>query len=206
MPRPKILLVAVALSMLSSVALSRPQTPQAQIGQPAPNFTLRDLDGNARRLSELKGKTVVLHWINPACPFIVRIYERGVVSRTLAQMKLLGADVVMVAIDSTGNIAEEEVIDRNRRFLATHEIDIPVLIDHDGRVGRQYGARTTPHMFVIDGQGILRYHGEFTNDPSCRKSDSINRVVNALKQLKNGETVSPDTVRPWGCSIKYGGK
>jgi peroxiredoxin len=179
----------------------------AAIGEPAPSWTLKDTKGNSHSLADFKGKTIVIEWTNPDCPYIVGVYSRKVVENTIKSMKEMGDDYVYLAINSTANKPKSDVIAGNDKFLKEHKVDVPVLIDYDGTVGKAYGAKTTPHMYVIDGEGILRYHGAFTDDPRGRKGDdAMNYVLNALKQMKEGETVAPDHARQWGCSVKYARK
>ncbi|MHC4947504.1 MAG: redoxin family protein [Planctomycetota bacterium] len=204
-------LAALGLSaaVLSATAALAPlgDEAQAKVGEAAPSFTLTDLDGNEHSLADFKGKIIVLEWTNPGCPYIVGCYGKGVVGNTLEKMKQMGDDLVYLGINSTGNMAEDDVIKMNAKFLEENKVDIPVLVDHDGTVGRMYGARTTPHTFVIDRDGVLRYQGAYTDDPRGKKGDeAMNYVLNAIEQIENGETVSPDYVKPWGCSVKYTGK
>lgn len=185
------------------LAAADPPGATARIGEPAPAFALEGIDGAQHRLADHEGKIVVLQWINADCPFIVNVFRGGVVKRTLQAITSSGDDVVFLAVDSTANKPREEVIEGDRAFLERYELDFPVLVDYDGAVGKQYDARTTPQVFVIDREGILRYHGEFTDDPTGRKPDSKNRVVTAVQQIRAGQPVNPSFVRPWGCSVKY---
>lgn len=176
----------------------------AKIGEKAPAWKLTDLDGKTHELKDFKGKNIVLEWTNPDCPYIVGVYDKGVVKETLDGMKEMGENFVYIAVNSTANKPMEEVKKINVDFLKKHEIKLPVVMDYDGKVGKAYGAKRTPHMFVIDGEGILRYHGEFTDDQGSRKAPNhTNRVLVALTQIAAGETVTPDNVREWGCSVKY---
>jgi peroxiredoxin len=176
----------------------------AKIGEKAPAWKLTDLDGKTHELKDFKGKNVVLEWTNPDCPFIVAVYEKGVVKETLDAMKKMGDDFVYIAVNSTANKPMEEVKKINVDFLKKHETKLPVVMDYDGKVGKAYGAKRTPHMFVIDGEGVLRYHGAFTDDQGSRKAPNhTNYVLGALKQIAAGETVTPDHVREWGCTVKY---
>jgi alkyl hydroperoxide reductase subunit AhpC len=108
-------------------------------------------------------------------------------------------------VNSTGVMPKDKVVEQSRQLVTSAGLAqrVPVLVDHDGAVGHAYGARTTPHVFVIDGKGILRYAGAYTNDPRGRDKDATNYVVNALTQIAVGDTVSPDQTDPWGCGVKY---
>jgi peroxiredoxin len=186
----------------------------AKVGEAAPAFTLKDTKGTEHKLSDFAGKTVVIEWFNPDCPFCRGVYDNGVVKKTLDELKTIDPSVVYLAINSTakgmnGPVSKQDVIATSDKFLAEHNMtQIPVLIDHEGTVGHAYGAKTTPHMFIIDGKGTLRYAGAFTDDPKGDKKDkpTTNYVVNAVKQIKAGETVSPDSTKSWGCGVKYADK
>ena len=194
-------LVALALTAAAGQAQ---EAVKAKVGEKAPAWTMTDLDGKTHELKNFKGKHVVLEWTNPECPYIVGVYEKGVVRYTLAEMKKMGDNFVYIAVNSTSNKPKEEVMKINREFLKKNEVTVPVVMDYSGAVGKAYGAKRTPHMFVIDAEGVLRYHGAFTDDAGSSKgTESTNHVLNALKQIAAGETVTPDHVREWGCSVKY---
>ena len=173
---------------------------KAEIGKEAPDFTLKDIDGKEHKLSDLKGKNVVLQWINPQCPVCVRVVSDGLVEKMRKDLKALDKDVVHLAINSTHTMSNEDSV----KYLKEHGLeDLVALDDSEGTVGRAYGAKTTPHLYVIDAKGVLRYNGAIDDDPSGRKSDRINYAVNALRQIVAGETVIPETTKPYGCSVKY---
>lgn len=197
--------LGVALLSLTA-ALAPIGDDHAKLGEKAPEFKLSDLDGKQHSLTDFAGKTVVLEWTNPSCPYIVGSYQSGVVADTVSAMKKMGDDYVYIAINSTARgVTKEGVIRQNTAFLTEHGVDIPVLVDFEGEVGHMYGAKTTPHVYVIDGDGVLRYNGAYTDDKSFSKDadDRTNYVLNALNQIAAGETVSPDYVKPWGCGVKY---
>lgn len=178
--------------------------PTIKIGQPAPDFTLTGADGKQVSLADHKGKFVVLQWINPDCPFCVRVMEDGVVSTTQAEAnKAAGEEVVWLFINSTHYMPPEGT----KTYLEKHKSDKPGLVDQAGTVGKLYDAKTTPHVYVIDPEGVLRYHGAINDDASGKNASSdkpVNHyVVSAITQIKAGETVAPDYVKPWGCSVKY---
>lgn len=191
--------VGLTLAALATAAAPAPDA-KAKVGEKAPAFELVDLDGKAHKLEDFKGKTLVLEWFNPGCPWCRKVYDDGVVKDTLAAMKKLGKDYVYVAVNSTANMAEDRVKTQSAEFLASHEIKIPVLMDYSGAVGKAYGARTTPHMYVIDGEGVLRYQGAFADRKDMK---GMNYVIGALEQIASGATVAPDATEPWGCSVKY---
>lgn len=209
--------LVTAIAGLGSAVTASPQMDKkadenskqkVKVGEKVPDFTLTDLDGKEYTLSDFKGKTIVLEWTNPSCPYIVGVYKHGIVENTLKKMKeLFGDDAVYLVVNSTANKPKEEVIKENRKFLKQHDIAVPVLIDYDGEVGKMFGAKHTPDMYVIDTDMTLRYFGGFTDDHRFQNTDEcMNYVVNALEQLDARETVSPDTARRWGCSVKYARK
>ena len=197
-------LIALALTAAAGQAQ---EAVKAKVGEKAPAWTMTDLDGTSHQLKDFKGKHVVLEWTNPECPYIVGVYEKGVVKHTLEAMKEMGENFVYIAVNSTANKPKDEVMKINREFLKKNKVTVPVVMDYSGEVGKAYGAKRTPHMFVIDDEGVLRYHGAFTDDAGSRKGiESTNYVLDALKQIAAGETVTPDHVREWGCSVKYASK
>jgi len=180
---------------------SRPNAPMtADIGKPAPEFTLKDAAGNTYRLSDYKGRIVVLQWVNPDCPVCRRVSKTGVVGNMAAQLKQMDPNVAHLAINSTHYMEPGD----GAKYYSSHKIDAPVLSDKDGTVGRMYGAKTTPHLFVIDKKGVLRYSGAIDDDRGGSMGNgATNYVANAVRQLLAGEAVSPDMTRPYGCSVKY---
>ena len=171
-----------------------------KIGEPAPNFTLTDTTGKKRSLSEYAGKIVVLEWTNSECPVVQRCYKKNTIQETVGHVKKIDKDVVWLAINSTNHTNNEQ----NAKWIKRYELNYPILLDIDGTVGHEYDARRTPHMFVIDKSGILRYHGALDSardDPKPEKP--VNYVVNAVQQLAGGETVAPYYIKPYGCSVKY---
>ena len=175
----------------------------AKIGEKAPDFTLTSIDGKTHSLSDFKGKMVVIEWTNPGCPYVVGVYKNGIVSETLKKIKSMGDEAIYIAVNSTANMDKSAVMEQNRKFLEDHKVKVPVLIDYDGKVGKMYGAQRTPDMYVIDKDGVLRFVGGFTDDPRGKAGECTNQVLTAMKQIKSGETVSPDSPRRWGCTVKY---
>lgn len=195
-------MIGIATLMSTAVAFAAPATEmeaKAKVGEAAPDFTLDDANGKSHSLSDYKGKIVVLQWINPECPICQRVTKSGLVAKMAKEIKTIDKDIVHLAVNSTAGMPGKV----SAKYLAKHEIKASVLIDDDGKVGHLYGAKTTPHVFVIDAEGILRYQGAFDDDPRGGKEDAANYVVNAVRQITEGETVSPDYVKPYGCSVKY---
>jgi peroxiredoxin len=161
------------------------------------DFTLTDHNGNAHSLSDYTGKIIVLEWVNPDCPFVKRHYEAGTMAAT--SEKYADEDVVWLAINSS-NYADQ---DFNKAFAQQYDIDYPVLDDSSGEVGLLYGAKTTPHMFIVDKSGDIVYNGAIDNNPSGDKTDVINYVDAALGELLAEEQVSTPETTPYGCTVKY---
>lgn len=173
---------------------------RAQIGEAAPTFALEDSTGRRHALADYKGKIVVLQWINPDCPVCTRVSSTGLVTAMKSQLAQISDNVVHLDINST-HYMEPAV---GAEYLKKYKIDVPVLIDRDGKVGRLYEAKTTPHMFVIDTKGVLRYQGAIDDDSYGSKGkDATNYVVQAVRQIVANDTVSPDITKPYGCSVKY---
>ncbi|MDP7005088.1 MAG: redoxin domain-containing protein [Phycisphaerales bacterium] len=193
----------------------RPQNPEgksekdklvAVIGEEAPEFSLKDQFGKNHRLSNYKGKIVVLEWFNETCPFCKKAWQKGVIPSLLENLKEGETEVVYLAVNSTANRPEEDVIKGASEFLEELEIEVPMLMDYDGAIGKMYGAKTTPHMFVVNADGVLSYQGALTDDPRFKNvGKETNYVLGAVNQLKAGKEVSPDHVKQWGCSVKYAG-
>lgn len=174
----------------------------ATVGEPAPDFELKDASGETHKLSDYKGKTVVLEWTNPGCPFVERHYEAGTMSKT--HEKLGGADeVVWLAIDSTKSVTPESTKESKEAWKFDH----PVLQNPSGDVGKMYDAKTTPHMYVIDKEGVLRYTGAIDDDERGKKEagERTNYVLEAVQALKKGEEIEKTETNPYGCSVKYKG-
>ncbi|MAB84039.1 MAG: thioredoxin family protein [Phycisphaerae bacterium] len=181
-----------------------PKAPKAVVGKKAPAFSLKDTLGQVHNLSDFSGKYVVLEWFNPGCPYCRNIYKEGVVQDTCEKMRSVDPDFVYIAVNSTANQPEDFVITQSNSFLEDYEGNIPVLMDYDGKVGRIYEAKTTPHMYLIDPDGVLIYSGAITDDRNFTKgSEATNYIVDAARQSASGEKVAPNTVRPWGCGVKY---
>jgi len=197
----KSLLTAASL-LLAAVPLAQAQAP----GRDAPAFTLTDVAGKRVDLASLRGKTVVLEWTNPACPFVQKHYGSG--NMQSLQKRFTGQDVVWVTINSTAAGHSEYLKPAQQADWMTKQGGSPthVALDADGKVGRAYGARTTPHMYVIDPAGKLVYAGAIDDKRSTNPADvktANNYVVQALGELKSGKSVSTPATQAYGCSIKY---
>ncbi|ACY16026.1 thioredoxin family protein [Haliangium ochraceum] len=194
------LLLATAL-ILGSAGLA---SADAVLGQPAPAFELKDVDGKTVKLSDFRGKTVVIEWFNPGCPFIKYAHGEGPLKDPAKRPGGDRADVVWLAINSSASGKQGHGVALNKRAKAEWKIPYPVLIDESGTVGRAYGAKTTPHMYIVDVKGKLVYHGGLDNAPLGRgKGKTENFVASALADLAAGRSVQNAETKPYGCSVKY---
>lgn len=176
------------------------------VGQPAPDFTLRDAAGKAVKLADFRGKYVVLEWTNPHCPFVRKHYDSGNMAAT--QQDVVGKGVVWLSINSTEK-ASREYMEPARLVAWQQERKVQptaTLMDEDGVTGKAYGARTTPHMYIVDPQGRLAYAGGIDSIPSANPEDvrkAVNYVRQGIAEASAGKPLSVATTRPYGCSIKY---
>jgi cytochrome oxidase Cu insertion factor (SCO1/SenC/PrrC family) len=188
-------------SLLAAPALA------ADVGQPAPDFSLKDLDGKVVKLSDLRGKTVVLEWFNPGCPFVKASHTRG--SLVGAAARQTGKGVVWLAVNSAAPGKQGYGPEANRAAERQYGMDYPVLLDESGQVGKAYGATNTPGMIVIDRDGRLVYRGAIDNSPDGEKGAPsggtlIDYVSSALDDLSAGRPVRYPETKQYGCSVKYG--
>ncbi len=185
----------------SARASDRPAT--ATVGQLAPAFTLRDVNGRRRSIDDFAGKVIVLEWINPFCPFVKRHYDAGRMQALQARYKEKGVAWLLIQSTRTDN-AQYMAPGRLTAQLGTwRSRPTATLMDPDGTVGRKYGARTTPHMYVIDQAGTLVYAGAIDNDPRGSEERPTNLVAPVLDALLAGRTVEATATTPYGCSVKY---
>ncbi len=179
----------------------RAQAQNTPVQKPAPDFMLMDQKGNAVKLSDFKGKVVVLEWTNTDCPFVQRHYRVGTMA-TLAKA-YAPRGVVWLAINSSYFMNQE----KNAAWVEKHQIAYPVLDDHEGKVGKAYGAKSTPDMFVIDASGNIVYQGAIDNDANGEmKEGVVNYVAQALNEVLAGKPVSIPETKSYGCSVKYAGE
>ncbi|MCC6423012.1 MAG: thioredoxin family protein [Phycisphaerales bacterium] len=186
-----------ALLTFGLFAIANADGPSAAIGQPAPTFTLQDQNGKPVSLGDYAGKIVVLEWVNPDCPFVKRHY--GEKTMTSLAGEFHDQDVVWLGI-ATGHTANAPSL---QHFAHQYGLSWPILLDHDGAIARAYGAKTTPHMYIIGKDGKLLYRGGIDNDPSGDKADRINYVREALTEITGGNPVSHPDTKPYGCGVKY---
>lgn len=193
----KSLIALLVLFSLSAFAL--------ETGQPAPDFTLKGIKGEMK-LSDLKGKLVVLEWLNHGCPFVRKHYDTG--NMQALQKKFSDKGIVWYSVVSSApgkqGYADEKGAQKERAENKSNATDI--LLDPTGKVGKLYGAKTTPHMYIIDKNGVLVYQGAI-DDKADTDHNSIasakNYVTNALDEVMTGKKVTAHTTRAYGCAVKY---
>jgi peroxiredoxin len=179
---------------------------QAVVGQPAPAFSAVDTSGKTVSLADYKGKHVVLEWVNPGCPFVQKHYNSGNMPAT--QKSAAARGVTWLSISSTAKDASDYRAPADLAAWMRSKDGVPTatLMDPDGKIGRAYGARTTPHMYVVDPAGKLVYAGAIDSKPTTHAADiktATNYVNQTVGELLAGKAVSQPTTRAYGCSIKY---
>lgn len=194
-------LTAVAFGLGSALAQSGPRT-----GAKAPDFAVLDVDGKPQKLSDFAGKTVILEWTNHECPYVRKHYSSATMQKL--QKDMTGEGIVWLTVISSAP-GDEGYADAAKAKELTKSRDAApsnVLLDPKGKMGRAYGAQTTPHMYIIDAKGTLVYAGAIDNKPSA-SSSSLNGaksyVRQAIAELKAGKPVSEPATKAYGCSVKY---
>ena len=178
----------------------------ASVGKAAPDFTLADLNGKAVKLADFKGKHVVLEWHNPNCPFVVKHYDSG--NMPALQSRYDSKDTIWLTINSTHSSYPDYMSgDKLKTYLAEKNASPDAyMIDAEGKVGMEYAAKTTPHMYVINPAGILVYAGAIDDKRSTNQADvktAKNYLIVAVDESKAGKPLSVATTQPYGCSVKY---
>jgi peroxiredoxin len=196
-----------AFALMAATPTVGPEHDHAKppkIGEKAPTFKLMDLNGKEHDLKAYldDGKTVVLEWFNPGCPIVQKHHKLNkTMKETYDQFK--DDDVVWLAINSGAKGKQGYGKEVNAKAAKDWKIEYPILLDESGKVGRAYGAKTTPHMYIISSDGLLVYKGAIDN--KRKDAGEENYVELALKQHLSGETVETASTRSYGCAVKYGG-
>lgn len=191
---------------LVSLFLSTPLFAVVEIDQTAPNFQLIDSKGNVQELEQFRGKKVILEWTNHECPFVQKHYSSG--NMQGLQKRFTDEDVVWLSIISSAEGNQGYVTADQADELTESRGAAPsfVLLDPSGDVGRTYGAQTTPHMYIVDEEGVLRYNGAIDSVRSANPADiegSDNYIELGMASLAAGEQIKTSLTRPYGCSVKY---
>lgn len=193
------------LSVLVCLILAVPVLAGVGPGDTAPDFELTDTAGTAHSLAALlkEGRIVVLEWFNPDCPFIKKHH---LAHRTMDATYAEFADknVVWLGINSGAEGKQGAGLERNLKAVEEYAISFPILLDPDGAVGRAYGAKTTPHLFIVTPDGTVAYAGAIDDDNSPGKLGANNYVAAALKALTAGKKPEITETKAYGCSVKYG--
>jgi len=197
------LLLGFVTSLISTALFAADSPP---VGSTAPDISVTDSKGKTHRLSQYKGKHVVLEWFNPDCPYVKKHYGSGNMQKL--QQEFTGKGVVWLTIDSSapgleGNLTAEQA---NQKIAESKMHSTALLLDGDGKAGRTYAAKNTPHMFVINADGKIIYEGAIDSKATSNPADiasSTNYVKAALDESLAGKTVTTPSSRPYGCSVKY---
>jgi peroxiredoxin len=192
--------------LLASVAMTAAAFAAPEVGKPAPDFSATDSKGRTVKLSDYRGKTVVLEWTNDGCPYVQKHYSTNNIQslqKDAAAKGIVWLSVISSAPGEQGAVsgAEADKLSETRGAAPA-----AVLLDAEGKVGRLYDARTTPHMFIVNGDGTLVYMGGIDDKPTAIPSDvkaAKNYVRAALDDLAAGRPVATPVTRPYGCSVKY---
>ena len=199
----------LTLSMLAGfflVLAPLARAAEAQVDKPAPNFTLPDTNGKSHSLSDYKGKIVVLEWLNHDCPFVDKLYDSGhmqKLQKTYGKKGVVWFSMISSAPGKDGYCTPEQA---NEQIKEKKAAPAALLLDPDGKVGKLYGAKTTPHMYIITSDGVLVYNGAIDDIRSTNVEDiakANNYVQIGLDEVIAGKEVSTKTSVPYGCSVKY---
>jgi peroxiredoxin len=191
-----IILWMTMIFVLPTFSLNQVQAQELATDQKAPDFELKDLSGKVHKLSQYIGKIVVLEWTNHTCPFVVKHYEQD----TMGKLSKKYTDVIWLTIDSSHYFDHANISD----WAQKHQVKT-LLDDRDGSVGKRYGAKSTPHMYVIDPAGKIAYQGAIDDDAFFEKAvdQKVNYVDLAIQALQKGQKPAIPYVKQYGCSVKY---
>jgi peroxiredoxin len=198
----------ISLALVASFVLTAHDSAFAsvKVGAKAPDFTLVDSNGKSVRLSSYAGKTVVLEWFNKGCPYVVKHYvskNMQSLQKTYTDKGIVWLTIISSAPKKQGHETPEEA---NKTRAEWAIASTATLLDPKGEVGRTYGAKTTPHMYVVDPKGVLAYNGAIDSISSSDAADipkSVNYVSGALDLVAAGKPVTTASTKPYGCSVKY---
>jgi AhpC/TSA family len=196
----------VALAFVALALLLLPLARAARVGERAPDFTASDSNGQTHKLSEYAGKFVVLEWHNRGCPYTQKHYQSGNMERLQHEWTARGVIWLTVISSAPGKQGYVTAAEENAYLKEMKAAPTAVLLDPTGALGHLYDAKTTPHMFVINAQGVLIYNGAIDDHPTPDAADiphSQNYLSQALEEALAGKPVAVATSRPYGCSVKY---
>lgn len=177
-----------------------------ETGQVAPDFSLQDIHGKPVSLTKLRGSFVVLEWINHGCPFVKKHYDSGNMQALQKEFTAKGVQWLSICSSAEGKQGHMKAVEWRKVAKEKGGAATAILLDDWGKVGTLYGAKTTPHMFIIDPKGLLIYQGAIDDTPSADPADvkgAVNYVRSALGEAMAGKPVSSSTTKPYGCGVKY---
>jgi hypothetical protein len=193
---------AMAFALLFAFTVAR----AARVGERAPEFAATDTNGLVHKLSDYQGKFVVLEWTNRGCPYTQKHYNSGNMQRLQREWTSKGVIWLTIISSAPGKQGYMTAGEENNYVKQVNASPTAVLLDPTGAVGHLYDAKTTPHMFIINPQGMLVYNGAIDDRPTTDLADvngAKNYVSLALEEATSGKPVSIPTSRPYGCSVKY---
>jgi len=193
---------ACLVALVALVGTALPALAMGTVGETAPAFSLKGLDGKTHALADYAGKVVVLEWINPNCPFS----DRHAQEKTMTTLAAKYGEVVWLGINSTSRDSRDFLPPAEHKAWADKNgIHYAVLYDESGTVGHAYGAKTTPHMFIVGKDGKIAYNGAIDDDPGGRKAKiaRVNFVDGGLTAERASKAPDPAATKPYGCSVKY---
>jgi len=196
----------MTLAIATIMSFGQPANAEVVVGEPAPEFTAVDTNGNEHSLSDFKGKNVVLEWSNHDCPFVVKHYEPGNMQKVQKMATDNGAVWITIVSSAEGKQGHVTADEANKIMEEVGAHSTARILDPSGEIGKLYGAKTTPHMFVIDAEGKIAYAGAIDSDSSFKQSSiegATNYVTAALESLEKGEEIAVNSTKPYGCSVKY---
>lgn len=196
----------LSLATVLAVALTGAALAEPVIGEPAPDFTVKDAEGTEHSLADFKGKTVVLEWLNHGCPFVKKHYDSGNMQQLQADAAKDGVVWLSVVSSAPGKQGHMSPEDTMKKANEVGSKATAILLDEDGTMGKAYAAKTTPQMYVINEEGNLVYMGAIDDDRSANPEmakTANNYVRAALDSAAAGEPVDKATTKPYGCSVKY---
>lgn len=198
--------ILAALAAIGLAACLPSANAAPVVGEPAPEFTAVDTNGVEHSLSDFKGKNVVLEWSNHECPFVVKHYESGNMQKIQKEATEGGAIWLTIVSSAEGKQGAVSAEEANKIMTESGASATAKILDPTGVIGKLYDAKTTPHMFVINKEGVLVYAGAIDSDSSFEQSSiegATNYVSDALKSLNAGEEIKVSSTKPYGCSVKY---
>ena len=206
MKRSIVLSVVAAVAIFTLALIPPPALAAARVGEPAPDFTGTGSDGRSYSLSQFRGKFVVLEWHNQGCPYTNKHYASGNMQNLQREWTVKSVVWFTVISSAPGTQGYVTASEENSYLARMKAAPTAVLLDPSGQLGHLYDARTTPHMFVINPQGVLIYEGAIDDRPTTDQSDingATNYVSLALTEAMAGKAVTTPATRPYGCSVKY---